>query len=89
MVELAREGFVPEGPNLSIFAIQTLHQISVNLAKVDRVGLLVADSPHANITTDTDRHPSRYGQPIFVGHIDNRRSWITRQNPPICNPHFT
>ena len=40
--------------------------------------------PIANFSTDTDTHPISCGQPHFVGRIDNKRSVITRQNPPIC-----
>ena len=54
--------------------------------KLYGVAPLVADATPANYTADTDTHAKRHDQLTFVGHVDNQRSFIPRQNPPICTP---
>ena len=46
---------------------------------------MMTDPSLAKFTTDTDKNPLRHGQYSLVDHIDNRRSFNTRQNEPICN----
>ena len=62
---------------------QQLHAV-----RLDNLAPLVADSSYANFTTDTDTLPISFGKSYFVGPIDYRRNFITRQKPPIKDPQL-
>ena len=70
-------------PLYSVKFPQYISKTSLNKVKLDSVAPLMTDPPLARILIQT---PQVMVNKKKIGCIDNLKSFITRHNPPICDP---